>query len=210
MWDGEGLGKVDASAGFSRAFLALCGSLDCKHSEICGRSAPSVEETRFQSLWTRVSDVQVAAVVLPPMRVASVRVISETPERDAWEKMRAWAESKGLFSGPSASPVFGFNSPPPSEVRKEYGYEFWVRVDSEVEVAGELEAKDFPGGLYAVTRCKLHGDPEDNVLEVWKRLWDWVQSSDYEWRQTHELERLVDPLAPEEELVLDLYLPIEG
>lgn len=66
------------------------------------------------------------------------------------------------------------------------------------------------GGLYAVTRCKLCGDPEGSVPEVWKRLWDWVQASGYEWRRTHELEKPVDPLAPEEELVLDLYLPIEG
>jgi DNA gyrase inhibitor GyrI len=144
------------------------------------------------------------------MRVASVRVISETPERDAWEKIRAWAEPQGLFADPDANPVFGFNNPPPAEGRKEYGYEFWIRVDPDIEVAGELEGKDFPGGLYAVTRCRLHGDPEGNVLQAWKRLWDWVQASDYEWRRTHELEKPLDPLVPEEELVLDLYLPIEG
>ncbi|UCC85021.1 MAG: GyrI-like domain-containing protein [Gemmatimonadota bacterium] len=157
-----------------------------------------------------MSDLQVDIVSVPPMRVASVRVVSETPERDAWEKMRAWAESKRLLTQPGANPVFGFNNPPPAEGRKEYGYEFWIRVDPNTEVAGELEAKDFPGGLYAVTRCRLYGDPKGNVLEIWKRLWDWVVSSDYEWRRTHELEKPVDPLAPEEELVLDLYLPIEG
>jgi DNA gyrase inhibitor GyrI len=144
------------------------------------------------------------------MRVASVRVISRTPERDAWEKMRAWAEPHGRLSDPDAHPVFGFNNPPPAEGRGEYGYEFWIRVDPDTEVGGELEAKDFPGGLYAVTRCRLHGDPEGNVLEVWRRLWEWVQSSGHAWRRTHELERPVDPLAPEEELILDLYLPIEG
>jgi DNA gyrase inhibitor GyrI len=154
--------------------------------------------------------MQVDLIRLPPTRVASVRVISETPERDAWEKMRAWAESKGLLSDPDASPVFGFNNPPPAEDREEYGYEFWIRVDSNTEVAGELEAKDVLGDLYAVMRCGLHGDAEGNVLKVWKRLWDGVGSSGYEWRRTHELEKPVDPLAPEEELVLDLYLPIVG
>ncbi len=34
---------------------------------------------------------------LMPLRVASVRVISEAPERDAWEKLRAWAEPRGLL-----------------------------------------------------------------------------------------------------------------
>jgi DNA gyrase inhibitor GyrI len=107
-----------------------------------------------------MSDMQVDIIRLPPMRVASVRVISETPERDAWEKIRAWAESKGLLSDPDATPVFGFNNPPPTEDRKEYGYEFWIRVDPDTEVTDELETKDYPGGLYAVTRCRLHGDPD--------------------------------------------------
>ncbi|MDH5383804.1 MAG: GyrI-like domain-containing protein, partial [Candidatus Aminicenantes bacterium] len=74
----------------------------------------------------------------------------------------------------------------------------------------EIEVKDFPGGLYAVTTCKLTGDPSGrNVLETWRALWEWVKSSKYKWRQTHELEKLHDPLAPEAEFVLDLYLPIE-
>ncbi len=156
-----------------------------------------------------MADLKVEIVRLKPMRVATVGAISETPERDAWEKMRAWAESKGLLDDIQKHPVFGFNNPNPSPDRKEYGYEFWIRVEPEVQPKGEISLKDFPGGLYAVTTCKLHGDPEGNVMQVWKKLLEWVQSSNYKWRKTHELEKPHHPLAPEEDLVLDLYLPIE-
>ncbi|MHC4697886.1 MAG: AraC family transcriptional regulator [Planctomycetota bacterium] len=156
-----------------------------------------------------MSDLDVRIVKLEPMRVARVRVISETPERDAWDKMRAWAESKGLLADVEEHPVFGFNNPPPSQDRKEYGYELWIRVDSGTEPEGEVEAKDFAGGLYAVTTCKLTGDPKGNIFQVWQRLFEWVKSSAYKWRRTHELEKTQDPQASEDDFVLDLYLPIE-
>ena len=50
---------------------------------------------------------------------------------------------------------------------------------------------------------------EPNVLETWKLLWQWVQSSEYQWRRTHELEKPKDPMASEDELELELHLPIE-
>jgi DNA gyrase inhibitor GyrI len=156
-----------------------------------------------------MADLAIRVVRLEPMRVASVRVISETPERDAWEKMRAWAESQGLLEDIDKHPVFGFNNPNPSPHQKEYGYEFWIRVEPNIKPEGEIEVKDFAGGLYAVTTCKLFGDPSGTVQEIWKKLWVWVQSSDYQWRRTHELEKLQDPTASAAEMVLDLYLPIE-
>ena len=143
------------------------------------------------------------------MRVASVRKVSLTPERDAWKQLRAWATSKGLLAEVEKHPVFGFNNPSPSPNRKEYGYELWIRVDSATKPEGEIEVRDFDGGLYAVTTCKLKGDPKGNVLEVWQALFEWVKSSKYKWRHVHELERAIDPLAAEDDLVLDLYLPIE-
>jgi DNA gyrase inhibitor GyrI len=157
-----------------------------------------------------MSDLKVRIVRLEPMRVACVRAISETPERDAWEKLRMWASSMGLLDDREKHPVFGFNNPNPSPNRKEYGYEFWIRVDPCVESEGEIEMKEFTGGLYAVTKCKLQGDPSGSVVEVWKKLWDWAQTSEkYRWRRTHELEQSHNPGAAVEDIVLDLYLPIE-
>jgi DNA gyrase inhibitor GyrI len=152
-------------------------------------------------------DLEVRIVTLDPMRVAWVRVVSDSPESQAWEKLQAWAEPRALLADVDEHPVFGFDNPPPQPDQEEYGYEFWIRVSPDVEASGDVEIKEFPGGLYAVTTCRLHGEP--NVAETWRLLWEWVQSSEYQWRQTHELEQPHDPLADEEDLILDLYLPIE-
>jgi DNA gyrase inhibitor GyrI len=156
-----------------------------------------------------MSDLMVRVEKLEPMRIASVRVISETPERDAWDKLRAWAGAKGLLDHIDQHPVFGFNHPSPSPKQKAYGYEFWLRVDRDFKSEGEIEVKDFAGGLYAVATCKLQEDPLGSVGEVWRKLWNWAQTGDYKWRRTHELEKPHHPQASEEDMVLDLYLPIE-
>ena len=141
---------------------------------------------------------------LAPMRVASVRVVSEHPEAEAWARLKAWADPKGLLRDPQQHPVYGFNNPSPSLDRKEYGYEFWIRVGPEAVAEGPVEVKEVAGGKFAVTTHRGFPNPE-----VWKQLWAWVHNSSYRWRKTHELERIHDPLAPENEAVFDLYLPIE-
>lgn len=155
-----------------------------------------------------MSELEVRIERLEPMRMASIRVVSDTPERDAWYKMREWAEPLGLLEDIEKNPVFGFNNPGPTPDLRQYGYEFWIRIESDIEPTGEIQVIDFPGGLYAVTKCSLLGDP--NILETWKMLWQWVLTSKYEHRRTHELEKHLNPLSPEEDLILDLYLPIEG
>ncbi len=67
--------------------------------------------------------------------------------------------------------------------------------------------KDFAGGLYAMTSCPL--GPQ--MPKRWQALARWVlDSKRYRWRRnTHELEHLLNPLAPPAEIVADLCLPLE-
>ncbi|HVP91335.1 MAG TPA: GyrI-like domain-containing protein [Terriglobales bacterium] len=147
---------------------------------------------------------------LEPMRVASVRVVGENPERDAWQRLRAWAESRGIQENLARQPVFGFSNPNPVPFKKEYGYEVWCCVGPEVDGRGEVEVKEVPGGLFAATTCKLRGDPSGlDISEAWLKLWEWVQASPYKWRTAQELERPLDPHASVEDMVLELWLPVE-
>lgn len=153
-----------------------------------------------------MTDVQVRFVRLAPMRVASVCVVSESPERDAWEKLRAWAEPAGLLDDLNQHAIFGFNNPSPRPGDKQYGYEFWIRVDPDVESGDEIKVKRVEGGLYAVATCESLAV----VGQTWKRLWDYVRSPrcSHEWRQSQELERPHNPRLPANRMVLDLYLPV--
>lgn len=155
-------------------------------------------------------------VRLGPMTVASAHAIGESPEREAWKKMQAWAEPLGLLDDVEAHPVFGFNNPHPSADSREYGYEFWIAVDPDTEVGGDLQLKRFEGGTYAVTACSLLDETSseffqrEGFLESWKKLFDWAEENHIRTGSHQALEKPHDPRAPEAELVLDLFLPIEA
>ena len=179
------------------------------------RRADYIRKIHTKQKEQKMKKLEVKIVKLEPMRVASVRAISKTPEHDAWEKMRAWAEPKGLLENIEKNPVFGFNNPNPSPDREEYGYEFWIRVGPETEADGDVEIKEFEGGLYAVATCKLKEEVEseffqnEGYLESWKKIVEWVKSSKYKFGKRQCLEKAHDPGASEEELILDLYCSIE-
>jgi len=180
------------------------------------RHADYIQKVHTKQKEPKMKEFEVKIVKLEPMHVASARVISTTPENEAWEKMRAWAEPRGLLEDLEKHPVFGFNNPNPSPDRKEYGYEFWIQVEPDVEPKGDIKIKEFEGGLYAVTTCRLKEELEseffqkEGYLESWKKIVDWVKSSRYRYGKHQCLEKAHDPNASEEELVLDLYCPIEG
>jgi DNA gyrase inhibitor GyrI len=154
-------------------------------------------------------------VRLAPMRVASVHAFGESPEREAWKKMEAWAGPRGLLEDINENPVFGFNNPNPSSDSKEYGYEFWIAVGPQVEAETGVEIKQFEGGTYAVTSCNLLEEvnseffQKEGYLESWKKIYAWAKEKKLVQGSHQALEKPHDPRAPEAELVLDLYLPIE-
>lgn len=154
-----------------------------------------------------MADLKVRIEKLPKMWVASVLATGEAPEIEAWRRLREWAAPKGLFSDFDRHPIFGFNNPAPSSDRKAYGYELWIRVDAREAGEDAVAFKEFEGGLFAVTACRLHGDPD--IVTTWRLLWNWAQAGPYRWRQAQELEKVINPNATEDELVLELYLPID-
>lgn len=179
------------------------------------RRADYIQRAHTKWKEPKMKELKARIVRLEPMHVASVRAISQTPEHDAWEKMRAWAEPEGLLEDLDKHPVFGFNNPNPSPDRNEYGYEFWIRVEPGTKPEGEVKIKEFKGGLYAVTTCNLKEELEseffekEGYLESWKKLVEWVKNSKYRYGKHQGLEKTHDPTASEEELILDLYCPIE-
>jgi DNA gyrase inhibitor GyrI len=154
-----------------------------------------------------MSELDVRIIKLEPLRVASAHAYSGSPERDAGAKLVAWAEPKGLLEDRKTHRVFGFNNPDPSPGSPNYGYEFWVVVGPDVEPEGEIKIKDFPGGLYAVTRCEVK-NPWEDIPSTWKRLAAWRENSKYRGAHNQWLEEHLSPLGSSEEFVLDLYMPI--
>ena len=159
----------------------------------------SAYERRHKTL-----ELDVKIVELEPMRVASFRAISETPEHDAMKLLAGWAQGKGYLNDLEKNPIFGFNNPNPSKGKKEYGYEFWIKVEDNYSKK-DVKLKDIPGGRYAVTTCHNLGQ----IGELWMRLDKWVKENGYEMRKAECLEKTHDFSASDDELVLDLYDPIK-
>lgn len=161
-----------------------------------------------------IDESEVSIQKLSPTRVASVRVISRTPEIDAWQKMRSWAEPLGLLNNPKKHPVYGFNNPNPEPGKSEYGYEFWMVTDREYKLAEGMEYKKFNGGQYAVITCNLTEEleseffKEHGYLESWKKLVEWVKASKYVMTKGPCLELAHDPDSTGDHM-LDLYQPIK-
>ena len=141
---------------------------------------------------------------LPPMRVAYAVAISQSPEGDSLDKLMTWAGQQGLLEGESHR-VFGFDNPGPSPTETEYGYETWITVGPDTEAEGEVQVKEFPGGLYAVTSITGIGD----IGPGWKQLIEWRENSQYQVGDQPCLEEhLSPPSASFDECRLDLYQPL--
>ena len=101
-----------------------------------------------------MNELAVRIVKLEPLHVASFHGFGPSPEHLAAQKLAAWAGPRGYLADLAQHRIFGFNNPNPSPGSPNYGYEFWMVVGAEVEAAGDMRILDFPGGLYAVTRCQ--------------------------------------------------------
>ncbi len=146
--------------------------------------------------------MDVRIVKLPPMRVASARATGPQPEYPAYEKLLAWAKPHDLITG---ARFFGFNNPSPAVEGQDYGYEVWLTIGDDVQPEGEITVRQFEGGLYAVTRVT----GASKIGAGWHHLNDWLKTNG-RTRGSHQwLEENIDSLeAPEDQLTLDLYLPL--
>jgi DNA gyrase inhibitor GyrI len=152
-----------------------------------------------------MNDLDVRIVTLEPMRVASVHGFGPSPELVAWEKLMAWAGPKGLLDEPASFRIFGFNNPSPSPGSPNYGYDFWITVGPEVAADAEAQIVDFPGGLYAVTRCR----GVEAIGPTWQKLVRWLANSRYRHASHQWLEEHLDAVdVPGETCGFDLYAPI--
>ncbi len=106
----------------------------------------------------------VRIVHLPPCTVAVSHYIGESPEDNAIKQLYEFVKGSNLYSIKPDARVFGFNHPCPSPTRPVYGYELWVTIPEDMEVAAPLTKKQFGGGLYAA-----HSIVMGNFHE-----WDWL------------------------------------
>ncbi len=152
-----------------------------------------------------MSELDVKIVKLEALRVICFNGFGEAPEGVALDKLFAWARVQGV-----SGRVFGYNNPNPAAGSPNYGYDAWMVVGEAVKADGEARIIDFPGGLYAVTRCVVT-KPWEDIPGTWQALVRWREASRYREASHQWLEEHIAPAgeAGGENFTLDLFLPIK-
>lgn len=143
-------------------------------------------------------------VELKPMTVASYTARGTHPEKAAFKEVHKWVTGGGV-PGHEKPRYFGFDNPPPSAGKDEYGYEVWATAPPCAAGSGPVKIKQFSGGLYAVMRTDLA-----TIGQSWKDLIAWREASSYKAGSHRCLEEhLTLPVDnPDDAVKIDLYLPI--
>lgn len=122
----------------------------------------------------KITDVRI--IHIPPMTVASSYCEPcKEPERIAKESLTKFIVSENICTEKPDFRVFGFDNPS-TEESDLHGYEFWVTIPEDMQVAAPLTKKYFAGGIYAAHSIKM-GD-----FHEWKLFVEWSKNSEeYEY-----------------------------
>ena len=172
----------------------------------------AVQIRRYEALLSRFGEekmnpsLKVEIVKLPDTKVIAIQALGKEPETKAIQKMDNWLK-KHNFSKKELM-IYGFNNPDPTPGKEEYGYEFYIPTDLNIEEDDTIKIKQMKGGTFAVTECHVIEDFEQ-IGRSWKELVALVKEQpDYGFGECFWYEHHPIPLPGSEGFILNLYLPV--
>ena len=156
------------------------------------------------------TSVRISIKELPPMRVASCRVISSSPERDAATYLRDLMIMRNIPFDDLRK--FGIEIPV-SENDHRLGlrcYEYWVCLPDKIKSLVGTTQKKIPRRIYAVLRIELPDENPFNAIATgWFDLHDWIGESEYE-PAIHDPNRYMmeEQIEIDNITYMDLYYPV--
>lgn len=152
-------------------------------------------------------DVRIERV--EPMCVAFVRHVGPYPEvGQAWQRLCAWAGSRGLF-GPNSRMLGICHDDPEVTPPERLRYDACIVVNDGVAPEGDVGVQTIAGGEYAVA---THRGPYERLGETYAALLG-------QWLPAHRREPLAAPAfevyrnspfnTPPEQLVTDIHVPLQ-
>ncbi len=117
---------------------------------------------------SRLTDRDVRIVYLPPATVAAIHCVGAEPETKTGDLLFAFIRAHDLPRRKPDFRHFGFNHPngvlPDGS---DHGFERWVTIPEDLEVAPPFVKKTFPGGLYGAHMIPM------GAFDEWQRLFEW-------------------------------------
>lgn len=133
------------------------------------REETSLSASPIKENKPKLKDVRI--VYLPPATILSSHFIGENPEEQSARPLDEFIIKSDLCISKPDLRQYGFNHPNPSD-ENPYGYERWVTIPDDFEVADPLVKKQFKGGLYAAHMIPI------GAFEEWNWLIEWVNEND--------------------------------
>lgn len=123
-----------------------------------------------------LQDREVRIVYLPPATVASIRAVGGLPEIETGDLLSRFIRETGLAERKPDLRHYGFNSPNGTQPDgSDHGYERWVTIPDDMEVAAPFIKKRFDGGLYCAYMIPM------GAFEEWERIYKWsLNNEQYE------------------------------
>jgi DNA-binding transcriptional MerR regulator/DNA gyrase inhibitor GyrI len=118
---------------------------------------------------TKLRDRDVRIVYLSPMTVAALHIMGAMAELEGAAHIRTLIEENHLVERFPQMRHFGFNHPDGTMPgMSDHGYERWISVPDDLQLASPFQKKHFDGGLYAAYTIPM------GAFEEWQYLYDWV------------------------------------
>lgn len=119
---------------------------------------------------SKISDVRI--IYLPPMTVASAHFIGDDPEFHVNQMLDEFVHHNELIKWKPDLRSFGFNHPNPVDETGYHGYEGWVTIPDDMEIAAPLKKKKTAGGIYGAYMISF-GD-----FGKWDALLEWALNNE--------------------------------
>jgi AraC family transcriptional regulator len=203
----------DSLEAFTRAFRQRFGVAPSHYRTLQRPDIPISASIEDAEEWPRMDKgavMKVEIVNLKPRKVAFVRHVGPYDQCGAaWEKLCGWAGPAGLL-GPEAVMLGLCHDDPEVTEAENIRYDACTPVSPEVKPAGEVGVQEVAGGDYAKA---LHQGPYDQLKDTYAWVCgQWLPEMNREMRNLPSIEVYLNDheQTPPEELLVEVYIPLEG
>lgn len=181
-----------------------------------GTSPSEYKKTAHADLNVRLPEFQKGEIPMdvhirqvPARKVVFVRHVGPYPECGrAWEKLCTWAGPNGLFQPGAEFVGLCYDDPDVTDPEK-IRYDACITTEADVQPEGEIGVQTIETGLYAMA---THHGSYTRLSETYAALCGrWAPANGYEIRSLPSMEIYLNSPeeTPEDELITDVYVPIE-